>query len=301
MASAPNCPRCGRENDPAFAFCHECGEALRPPADRICARCGAKLPASFRFCGHCGQPADAAPPRRPTSPAEAAPQPAVAPPPESSRPGGTQAGASAPRLVLVRHDGLPGAAHALDREVTLCGRREGDVLLPDDGSVSPRHAAITVREGRIRIEDLGSTSGTFVRLRAPRALTFGDEIRLGRQLLRLEPMPRPSLPPGEAPPWGSGDPGYRARLVQLLEGGGLGEVYPLRAGANAIGREQGDVTFPGDRYVSGRHARLDVDDAAVTITDLGSSNGTFLRVSGPAELAAGDQVLLGMQLLRVEA
>ena len=35
-------------------------------------------------------------------------------------------------------------------------------------------------------------------------------------------------------PWGAADPGYRARLVQLLEGGGLGEVIPLRAGANAV-------------------------------------------------------------------
>jgi pSer/pThr/pTyr-binding forkhead associated (FHA) protein len=203
--------------------------------------------------------------------------------------------------VLVRHDGLPGASHALEREVTVCGRRDGDVLLPDDGSVSPRHAAITVREGRIRIEDLGSTSGTFLRLRAPRALTFGDEIRMGRQLLRLEPMPRPAQPPGESPAWGTADPGYRARLVQLLEGGGMGEVFPLRAGANTVGREAGEVTFPGDRYVSGRHARVDVGEAAVTLTDLGSSNGTFLRVAGPTDLAPGDQVLLGMQLLRIEA
>jgi pSer/pThr/pTyr-binding forkhead associated (FHA) protein len=183
----------------------------------------------------------------------------------------------------------------------VCGRREGDVLLPDDGSVSPRHAVFTVREGRIRVEDLGSTSGTFLRVRAPRSLTFGDEIRLGRQLLRLEPMPRPAPGPGGSEPWGSPDPGYRARLVQLLEGGGLGEVVPLRAGQNGIGRETGEVSFPGDRYVSGRHARIDVGEAAVTLTDLGSSNGTFLRVNGPTEIAAGDQVLLGMQLLRIEA
>ncbi|HQR30810.1 MAG TPA: FHA domain-containing protein, partial [Anaeromyxobacteraceae bacterium] len=202
-------------------------------------------------------------------------------------------------LVRVRHDGQPGATHPLDREVTICGRKEGDLLLPDDGSVSPRHAAFTVRDGRIRVEDLGSGSGTFLRLRAPRALTFGDEIRLGRQLLRLEPMPRPAAGAG-ASPWGSPDPGYRARLLQLLEGGGIGEVFPLRAGANAIGREAGEVAFPGDRYVSGRHARVDVGEAAVTLADLGSSNGTFVRVNGPTEIGVGDQVLLGMQLLRVE-
>ena len=60
------------------------------------------------------------------------------------------------------------------------------------------------------------------------------------------------------------------------------------------------MTFPGDRYVSGRHARVDVGEAAVTLTDLGSSNGTFVRLNGPTEIGPGDQVLLGMQLLRVE-
>ena len=266
---------------------------MRPDVERTCSRCGAKLPATFRFCGHCGQAADSATPRRPTSPSS----PRV---PAGQGPGPGPASVAPPRLVMVRHDGQPGTSHALEREVTVCGRRDGDLLLPEDGSVSPRHAAITFREGRIRIEDLGSTSGTFLRLRTPRSLTFGDEIRLGRQLLRLEPMPRPSVTAAAGAPWGTTDPGYRARLVQLLEGGGLGEVVPLRAGANAIGRESGEVTFPGDRYVSGRHARVDVGEAAVTLTDLGSSNGTFVRVNGPTEIGPGDQVLLGMQLLRVE-
>jgi hypothetical protein len=36
------------------------------------------------------------------------------------------------------------------------------------------------------------------------------------------------------------------------------------------------------------------------LVDTGSSNGTFVRVTAPALLAAGDQVLIGMQLVRVE-
>jgi pSer/pThr/pTyr-binding forkhead associated (FHA) protein len=296
MDPALACPRCGRENDPSFAFCHDCGQSLRVEAERTCARCGAKLPPSFRFCGLCGQSADA-PPRRSTAPSS----PSRPTPPAPDAPAPRAAPVAPARLVLVRHDGQPGATHPLEREVTVCGRRDGDVALPDDGSVSPRHAAITVREGRIRIEDLGSASGTFLRLRTPRSLTFGDEIRLGRQLLRLEPMPRPATQGAPGVAWGSADPGYRARLVQLLEGGGLGEVVPLRAGTSAIGRETGEVTFPGDRYVSGRHARIDVGEGAVTLTDLGSSNGTFLRIGGPTDVGPGDQVLLGMQLLRFEA
>jgi len=289
------CPRCGKENDPSFSFCLDCGQAIRQAGERACPHCGSKMPAAFRFCGHCGRSVEAVPQVTGRGPGASSSPP--------TQPAAPSAGVDVPppQLVLVRHDGLPGQTYTLSREVTICGRKEGEILLPDDGSVSPRHASMTVREGRLRLEDLGSTSGTFLRLRAPRSLTFGDEVRMGRQLLRLEPLPREAPAPGEPRPWGSPDPGHRMRLVQLLEGGGAGEVFPLRLGPNTIGRETGDVSFPLDRYVSGRHARVDVTETSVTLTDLGSSNGTFLRVSGPTDLAAGDQVLLGMQLLRVEA
>jgi pSer/pThr/pTyr-binding forkhead associated (FHA) protein len=123
---------------------------------------------------------------------------------------------------------------------------------------------------------------------------------VGRQLLRLEPLP-PAPNERGARRWGAPDPGYRLRLAQLLEGGGVGEVFPLREGENTVGRDAGEVTFPGDRYVSARHARVDVFGGAVTLTDAGSSNGTFVRIAGATPLEPGDQLLVGGQLLRVEA
>jgi hypothetical protein len=36
------------------------------------------------------------------------------------------------------------------------------------------------------------------------------------------------------------------------------------------------------------------------LTDVGSSNGTFVRITVPTQVVAGDQVLLGMRLLRVD-
>jgi pSer/pThr/pTyr-binding forkhead associated (FHA) protein len=68
-----------------------------------------------------------------------------------------------------------------------------------------------------------------------------------------------------------------------------------------VGRDAGDVTFPGDRYVSARHAIIRVEPDGVTITDLGSSNGSFMKVVGSAELVPGDQLLLGAQLFKLEA
>jgi pSer/pThr/pTyr-binding forkhead associated (FHA) protein len=78
-------------------------------------------------------------------------------------------------------------------------------------------------------------------------------------------------------------------------------VFPLRKGANVLGRDIGDVSFPSDRSVSARHARLTVDAAQAMLEDLGSSNGTFVRLSEATSVRAGDQLLVGSQLLRIEA
>jgi pSer/pThr/pTyr-binding forkhead associated (FHA) protein len=299
MSKPVRCARCGRENDPSFAFCLDCGQPLKPAAPPpgpalTCAACGTALLPGFKFCGHCGSPAGASP----RTPGPAGPAPAAGKrtlvhqgPPATS----------ASRLSTIRHDGLPGAVYPLDRDETTCGRTEGEIQLAEDPTVSPRHARFTRRGPVLTVEDLGSVNGTYLRLKGSHPLGVGEEVRLGRQLLRLEPLPRPaSAEERGVRPWGSPDGGARLRLTQLLDGGGLGEVFPLRPGENAVGREAGDVTFPGDRYVSARHARLLVADGGVTLTDLGSSNGTFVRVVGAIELAPGDQLLIGTQLLRVD-
>ena len=304
MATPTRCPRCGRENDAQFAFCLDCGQPLAaesppPAAAPLCASCGAPLLPAFRFCGICGKAA--APASTPT-PRHGGPLPLGAagtgshPPPLPARPDAARI-----RLALLRNDGLPGPVFSVEKDEALCGRTEGDIRLPDDPTVSPRHARFTVASGVLHVEDLGSVNGTFIRLREPRRLASGEELRVGRQLLRLEPLPRPAH--GDDPgvrPWGTKDPGYRFRLSQLLEGGGLGEIFPLRDGENVVGREAGDVTFPADRYVSARHARIEVTATEVTIADAGSSNGTYVKLAGAAELAAGDQLLVGGQLLKVE-
>jgi pSer/pThr/pTyr-binding forkhead associated (FHA) protein len=312
---SPQCPRCGRENESSFAFCQGCGQELlqsSPGGERHCPGCGWKIEPTFRFCGHCGLPAaeTASPPAAEDQPPVLQRSTRIAPPspgpsersqapapslPQQPPVAGSWRGV---RLVPVRHDGLPGTAHALGSEGAVCGRMQGQLRFADDATVSPEHARFTILGEAVVVEDLGSVNGTFLRVRSPRPLASGDEVRLGRQLLRVETISRPVE--GSARPWGSADTGYRARLTQLLEGGGAGEVFPLRQGENAIGREVGQVCFPSDRYVSARHARIDVSDTGMVLTDVGSSNGTFVRITVPTQVVAGDQVLLGMRLLRVD-
>jgi pSer/pThr/pTyr-binding forkhead associated (FHA) protein len=66
-----------------------------------------------------------------------------------------------------------------------------------------------------------------------------------------------------------------------------------------LGRERGDVLFPDDGYVSGLHCHISCKDGDVFVTDLGSSNGTFVQIRHETELKNGDVLLMGQQLYRV--
>jgi hypothetical protein len=254
MAKTVKCTRCGRENDASFAFCLDCGQPLRAtasaPAVPTCTACGKPLDPGFRFCGHCGHPvAPPAPPPAPpatTIPSNTASAASHLAPPAATAhadvavqvpPGEAVGPSSGLHLVAVRPDGATAAVHALDRSELVCGRTDGQILVPDDGTVSPRHARFTFDGGLLRVEDAGSVNGTFVRIRAPHRVAVGDEVRMGRQLLRLEPLPRPPAPEeGTVRQWGAPDPGCKLRLAQLLEGGGLGEIFPLKPGETQVGR-----------------------------------------------------------------
>lgn len=75
------------------------------------------------------------------------------------------------------------------RAANAIGRDAGnDISLPDEAA-SARHATLEAEDGSWWIEDLGSTNGTLVngvRIEKRERLRPGDEIGIGRVLLRLE-------------------------------------------------------------------------------------------------------------------
>jgi hypothetical protein len=200
---------------------------------------------------------------------------------------------------MVRADGGPEAQVPMSGEVLTCGRR-AEIPLTDDPFVADVQARFFFSGARLAIEDVGGGNGVFCRLRQERELLADGELRLGRQRLTLKPIP-PAVPgPDGAMAWGSPDSGSLFRLVQQLEGGLAGAAYLLKNGETHLGRETGEITFPTDGFVSGRHAVIRVAEGRVLVKDVGSSNGTFIRLAGPSFVDSGDQFLIGRQLLRVE-
>ncbi len=210
------------------------------------------------------------------------------------------------RLVLIKPDGSEGTVFSLTGEKTIIGREHGAIIFPKDPFISPQHAEITLIDGQLRLSDLNSQNGVYWKMTGETRIVPGTYFRIGRQLLRLEvPGDLQPLQPGTAPNddsqfWGSPAPQIWARLVQILEGGKIGEIYLLSLAEVALGRDEGEVRFPGDQTVSARHCLLSNREGDCFLRDLGSSNGTFLRLQKSQALVHNDRIQIGTQVLRID-
>ncbi len=316
------------------------GPGARPPAGPTitCPRCSTLTPIGFAFCQHCGlhmqgmQPTDPAqmspmmappPPPMPVPPVDVQAQTLAAP--DGLRAGSIQPPAQPPMVggvaspasvaftappwgtaVLVNRDGSDGQRFPLAGEYLVVGRQGADVAFDDDRFLARQHARLErSSDGTVKVIPLDTLNGVYRKTDAPVDITDGSIILVGREVLRFEkldaeetklhPLVRHGValfgsPPRE--PWG--------RLVQLVPSGGYRDVRHLFGEEVVLGREDGDIVFRDDAFMSRRHAALTWNGQRVQLTDLGSSNGTFIRLREPQTLKANDHVRMGDQLLRIE-
>jgi len=102
-------------------------------------------------------------------------------------------------------------------------------------------------------------------------------------------------PPLQPAPPGAARMGQRRAWLYL----GL-QAVALGDGELVIGRDPAAAIPLPFAQTSWQHARLTVTPVHVTIADLGSKNGTFVRINDEIALDHGDHVFVGQQLLRVE-
>jgi pSer/pThr/pTyr-binding forkhead associated (FHA) protein len=213
------------------------------------------------------------------------------------------------RLVLLLPNGQEGGTYPLKPDKTVIGRQQGNILFLDDPYVSPIHATfIRTPDGGMTVRDEKSLNGLFFRLRERMPLEHNDVLLIGKQLFLFEKIVAP--PPDEdgfdlhsempSPVWGSPYTNYWGRVMQMISGGKKGNAILLGGEHVDFGRERGQITFPGDRYISAIHARIAFLQGQYTLEDLGSRNGTFLRINKERPLKHNDVLIIGEQLLRIE-
>jgi pSer/pThr/pTyr-binding forkhead associated (FHA) protein len=328
------CTRCGTSNPLSGRFCSNCGTSLdhapepatapqapnaraapQPapapatavvPATVSCPRCRGPNAPHMSFCQFCGARLVGGP----EEPRAAAYGPNAGPAAPAAAGANLQHGAEPQldaRLVVIGQDGKPGREYPILDDQTDIGREEGNIVLPNDPYVAPRHARLTRRNGRFFVRDLESVNGVYVRLRAQERLQHGDLVLIGLEVLRFEVVSdaekglSPAVERGTQI-FGSPSASRNMRLCQrTVEGVTRDVYYPTRDEA-VVGREQGDIVFTNDPFMSRRHAAITRDPSSGTFSlrDLGSSNGTYLAIRSERELTPGDHVRIGQHLFRLD-
>ncbi len=258
-------------------------ELMEQAKNYVCRSCSTPVPLSHKFCGRCG----------------------AAIPPEilNARTqffGQLQMPGKA-KLILIRGEGIEGLSYQLNAEQHVVGRN-GQLVFPDDPYVSPRHANLFYRNGKLFVRDEGSLNGVFWRVRGSVDVAPGDLFLAGEQLFRIEGSPRPNDGPAPDGTYFYTSPKHQTqfKISQVLEGGALGMAVCARGTSLQIGREGADLNFAADLYMSASHCKLEDSGGKLTLTDLNSRNGTYVRLKAEKELGSGDYLFIGRKLLRVE-
>ncbi len=276
--------------------------APAPPAaaagkGETCPACSHDNAPGVRFCGNCGKRLDGG---GPDAPGHAAARTMF-----MHAAGQEPAGKDKTcKLVTIDQTGREGMTFTLRSGETLCGRVNGVVLF-DDPFVSPTHCKFNFAGGKLKVLDQESLNGIYLRVRDDRKLADGELLRVGRQLYRFERLTSAAIQikkpdADDSRIWGSPHPGAFARIIQILDDGRTGEIRLLSGERCQLGREVGDIVIPSDGFISGRHCVFIKQGDDVVVQDLGSSNGTYVRVRKEADVAHGDFLLVGNQMLRVE-
>ena len=201
-------------------------------------------------------------------------------------------------MTLIRPDGTEGGTHDLRPGENKLGRSFGAVF-ENDGYLSPIHASLDIRGQTALVRDMDSLNGVFVKMTQEEELVSGQIIRIGQELLRFELIPTPEPTADGTELMGSPNPGYWGKLTVIIGRDITGAAFPLLGDSCTLGRERGDINFPDDGYVSGLHARISTRSGKFYLQDLGSSNGTFIKVNGERPIGHESFVLLGQQLFRL--
>lgn len=155
-----------------------------------------------------------------------------------------------------------------------------------------QHLAVLARAGLVRRTEAPGRGHTYA---LDAAGLYAIHLGLGALAPQAQDLGQPTVVVQLAP----GHPPRRPRGLWHLRGDGLSWV-PIEEGRSWIlGRgERSDLRLPYDPSMSAAHAVLQTDGAAWTVTDLRSTNGTYVneRRVAPGEaspVAHGDLLRLG--------
>ncbi len=184
------------------------------------------------------------------------------------------------------------------------GRSKGVILFPDDPFVSPLHATLMIKDGKLQIRDEDSTSGVYVSINGQETIPgdsfFATGLRLFHYMGALEPAP--PFVPGRLQIYGAPVPPNQVHysVEEILLGGRPGRALITAGPILTVGQSKCDLSFPNDDGMAPRHCELSPMPTGAMIRDLSGGLGTYIRIAGERALKPGDRLRIGQQTVQVE-
>ena len=134
-------------------------------------------------------------------------------------------------------------------------------------------------------------------------LVLRRDLRAPRDARPLVAAPAPKTRPAKAEkPAKQKAPRSGVRSLVVVEGALAGTVIPLGAADVTLGRAPDSTIVLDDDYASNQHAKLALVNGTWVVTDLGSTNGTWIdrqRIVAPTQLQVGHQLKVGRTVLEL--
>ena len=200
-----------------------------------------------------------------------------------------------------------GRTFNLNNTTNTIGRDAGNDFSIDDPYMSRHQAMLRMEEGRIRLFDLGSNSGTKVNGKeiSGRKIESENLVKVGETELSLIMVNDPRQ---FAQATFSGNTmidrmGEHAGVLVVKSGLDAGKTFALSQGDNLIGRDPGCPVRLSEDSVSRKHAMIRCDNGIFNIYDVGSRCGTYLNGQpiGGKDLSDGDVVAMGRSKFTIMA
>jgi len=205
-------------------------------------------------------------------------------------------------LTALRADGTEAGTWTMPIAAENSVGRDTGGIFAGDSYLSPKHALFRMKgPGRLSVEDQGSLNGVYRKLeqKVPVELQPSDVFRIGQEIVKFESIEAQPPSPDGVERLGAPSKGYIGRIALVIGRETTGNAFPIPESGIHIGRERGDVLFPEDGYVSGLHCQIAYEGGRITLMDLASSNGTFIRLREETDVRSGDVLLMGQQLFRI--
>lgn len=186
---------------------------------------------------------------------------------------------SGPHLYVVSLEGPTEVNYRVGTEPVKIGRHSSNQISIIDESISRHHAQIEFVGGNFYLKDIGSMTGTFVRISQPLVLKRDMILEVGSYQFQVSDIFVPSDDRSEE------DEPYV--VLEICESPDETVERLIVHNESSIGRKPTNtLSFPEDPHMSNLHAKFNLIGNKFVFEDMESTNGSWLRLSSQGEKSA---------------